>query len=331
MSSEHTYIGPWINWSHGPVRGSTITLSTRDAGLLTSFLALFVSAAGTAFWKILSYCLHQALTHKAPQNACHQQRQVVLRNTTSAAAAIYQFLRLSWAWRKTAPGPALRSLPLAFLALINLSLFAVAGIFSSQVTKAGGGDRLLISSNCGYSSEARLRSETLGGLLPPTGPSQGPLPPVREARRTKSADDYARDCYGSGGNVMGCGQYVQRHIPWAVNEHASCPFSQDICVSGGTAAYEMDTGRIDSMKALGINRPPPERLSYRKVTTCSPLKWHGKESAQDSQILFLDYGPVSNSNWTFKYNKDNSLASVPLNVDYTIEYVPLRQLARWLY
>ena len=48
MSSTITvYEGPWMNWTKGPIRGGTITVSLRDAGILVAFFALFV----TIGWK----------------------------------------------------------------------------------------------------------------------------------------------------------------------------------------------------------------------------------------------------------------------------------------
>lgn len=48
-SGDAIYTGFWVNWTYGPVKGATITLSHRDAGFLTAFLALFVSVAGRSF------------------------------------------------------------------------------------------------------------------------------------------------------------------------------------------------------------------------------------------------------------------------------------------
>lgn len=58
-ATSYLYTGPWINWFRGLVLGSTIVLSERDGGLLTAFLALFISTAGVACQRVLSYALHQ--------------------------------------------------------------------------------------------------------------------------------------------------------------------------------------------------------------------------------------------------------------------------------
>ena len=138
MSRIHT--GPWINWSQGRILGSTITLSERNGGLLTAFLATFVATAGLACWAILSYTLHQA---RAPQNRAstiHHQQQATLRNAGTPSSATWQFLQIYWYWRKNAVGPLARTLPLLLVALLNIVFFAVASIFSSYVTRAAGNE-----------------------------------------------------------------------------------------------------------------------------------------------------------------------------------------------
>ena len=47
-AAHFVHSGPWINWSHGIVPGSTITLSEPNGELLTAFLAVFVTAAGAS-------------------------------------------------------------------------------------------------------------------------------------------------------------------------------------------------------------------------------------------------------------------------------------------
>lgn len=50
VSDEYPiHLGFWTNWSHGRVKGATITLTHRNGALLTAFLALFVAFAGTSF------------------------------------------------------------------------------------------------------------------------------------------------------------------------------------------------------------------------------------------------------------------------------------------
>ena len=252
VAGSSVHIGPWINWSHGPILGATITLSARDGGLLTAFLALFVTTAGAAWWRISSYILHQYNAKHEYQDGLHHQQQAIFRNTSTPGAAAWEFIQLAWYWRKNAGRPLLRTLPVIILALLNLTLFAVAGIFSSEVTKAAGNETLIRSSDCGY------LSFTSGGSHVSTQRSI-------DLNDTLAATTYSRACYGNKKNNLQCNQYPQSSLSWKTNQNATCPFSPEMCYFGTTAAYEMDTGNLDSHEALGINAPKSDRVHYRKV------------------------------------------------------------------
>jgi hypothetical protein len=62
VSDGDIYLGVWTNWRHGAVGGLTITLTRRDGGLLTAFLALFVGVVGTCFWRLSCFVLHWYLS-----------------------------------------------------------------------------------------------------------------------------------------------------------------------------------------------------------------------------------------------------------------------------
>lgn len=122
-AAPFVHTGPWINWSHGLVLGSTITLSERDGELLTAFLGIFVTGAGAACWKIMSFALHQHRSPRDPQDGIHHQQQAILQNTGSPFGASAELVSLVWYWRKHALRPLVRTLPLVALALLNFVLF----------------------------------------------------------------------------------------------------------------------------------------------------------------------------------------------------------------
>lgn len=78
---------------------------------------------------------------------------------------------------------------------------------------------------------------------------------------------------------------------------------------------EMDTGPIDSHHALGINVPKADRITYRKVATCSPLRVAPKYRTvwNDTNTKLLTYGdtydhflfgPIEETvNFTYRYNR----------------------------
>ena len=163
---------------------------------------------------------------------------------------------------------------------------------------------------------------------------------------TLAATTYSRACYGSTQNLLQCAQYPKQQLPWKVNQNATCPFKNGICIYGGSSAYEMDTGYIDSHEALGINAPKFERVQYRKVSTCkllshplpplyfyyspkeiliqrtlgSPIHTKGyatelndtnpRDADYGGLLLQYNYGPVSgDSNYTYQYDVRNSYLS----------------------
>lgn len=98
-AASFVHTGPWINWSHGLVLGSTITLNQQDGALLTAFLGIFVTTAGAACWKIMSFALHQHRSLRISQDGIHHQQQAILRNTGSPSKASLELAHLAWSWR----------------------------------------------------------------------------------------------------------------------------------------------------------------------------------------------------------------------------------------
>lgn len=309
------YTGVWVNWSRGKLLGSTLTLSTSHGGLLSAFLAIFISLAGIAFWRITSFTLHQLRAGKTSSDGLHHQQQLIFRNTGTASGAFWQMLQLPKFWRNNSNSPWLRTLPIALLALSNVVVFAVAAIFSSEVTKAPGKGVLIQSPNCG-----RLEFDSLDNGF--TGVIQAAYNTVILNGTTEAAA-YTRNCYGDDANGLRCNRYVQTKIPWRTNVNASCPFDDELCFFGKTGAMEMDTGPIDSHYALGINVPKEYRITYRKVSTCSPIRTSRKyrsvwNDTNPNHIAYGDtydrffFGPLSPSiNYTYQYNRHAIVENYP--------------------
>jgi hypothetical protein len=317
-----TYTGYWINWSHGAVHGATITLPQQYGGLLAAFLALYVAFAGGMFWRILAFALHQSNTTKPDdaRDGLHYQRQVILRNVGGGASTAWAFLILPWSWRQDLGRSLLRCLPFAFLASATAILFGVAGVFTSAVTKVPGNSTLVTGPTCGgwAANEVTVNG---GSFL------------SKALADTYEAAAYVRQCYQSGGNATGqaCGAYVRPRIPYTTNQNASCPFGPGACMITDTAAFEMDTGLLDSHFDFGINAQPRDRIKYRRVATCAPLHTKPIGSVRNTTLLgpvvYLDAGPQPNLglNYTFSYQKKDEtsdfgyyLAYVIKSIDYVI-------------
>ncbi|KAL8932888.1 MAG: hypothetical protein Q9211_006072 [Gyalolechia sp. 1 TL-2023] len=311
-AESQIYTGPWINWSRGYVLGSTITLSQRNGSLLTAFLGIFVTAAGTACWRILSFLVHQYQAKQVLNDAVHHQQQVILRNSGTPAEAAWQMTQLAWHWRKMAnkPKSVLRSLPVVILAVCNMLLFSIAGVFSAEVTKAAGNETLIRSPNCGYLQQRTFRED-----LPvfDTIAAANSL----DVNDTLAASAYSRACYGNSQSGSQCYQYPTPYIPWTNKTDVPCPFGDNICKDMG--GFEMDSGLIDSHEMLGINAKTSDRVQYRKVTTCSVLRtqeYAYEFNSSGQQLIRYNYGTMfdDNKSYTFEYNTNDVLG----NSGYTL-------------
>ena len=164
--SAHIHHGPWINWSHGLIAGATVTLGEREGGLLTAFIATFVTIVGAELWKIICYVSHQLRSKHGPQDGLYHQQQVIFRTSPTPGGAAWLFLQQTFSWAGRARLSLLRTLPWALFGAIYIGAIGLIAVFSSEISKSPGPARLIISDssdNCGiwslnksstYSSEA---------------------------------------------------------------------------------------------------------------------------------------------------------------------------------
>lgn len=127
------YTGFWTNWSYGSIQGATITLNNRDGGLLTAFVALFVTFVGRRLWRLFCFVAHMLHTKKIQQDGLYHQRQAILRNAASGLDALEQFVQLVWNQRARRQKSLLRVVPLISISIFMTAAFYVASIFSSRV------------------------------------------------------------------------------------------------------------------------------------------------------------------------------------------------------
>jgi hypothetical protein len=263
---DDIYLGFWINWSYGSISGATLTLTQRDGGLLAAFLALFVTIAGTSFWRIACFALHHLLSSKAASDGIYQQRQAILRNAANGASGLWSLLRMSWVWRKhTQAQPHQRILPLIVFTLTTLVAFTLAGIFSSRVSTSMGNEVLLLSSNCGVPTMDGMDSTVyLNTLL------------SYITQRTVSSANYAQECYRDNAVIQDCPTFLKKSLPWTSDDNIGCPFPGQEKICRGNSKYlRLDTGYINSNFDLGINTPSSSRFLYRSLIECAPLNTEG--------------------------------------------------------
>ena len=261
-AEQSIYTGTWINWSKGRALGSTLTLSSQNGGLLVAFLALFVSFAGTSFFRVTCFVIHQRGSTNSPRDALYHQTQAILRNSASGTSAFVDLSTLAWAWRTKKMNAPTRILPLALYSCIVLAAFGVAGVFSSRIASLTGDEVLIQSPNMeikigdimGNSS-----SNTTSTLIFPF-----------LSKRLNVFKTHAQNCYTDAPRVADCSTFVKQNLSLSVERNATCPFAETMCKSKN-GNIKIDTGLIDTQDALGVNTPPNDRVFFRNSLHCAPL------------------------------------------------------------
>ncbi|KAI0970542.1 hypothetical protein F4678DRAFT_112687 [Xylaria arbuscula] len=256
------YVGIWTNWSRGRVLGSTLTLNRRDADLIIAFTAFLIAFLATRTWRILCFTLHRFYSTADPQDAVYHQRQTIFRNSSSPENGLQMLLQLLWTNRRSKGW--FRPLPAAIFTIVCVTLFTIAGGFSSQISTAVGSEVLIKSSNCGYTE---LASE-------PSSPEYF-LGISTQATKTNSAANYAQQCYANNDTgLLDCDRFITKRVLNTMDTQASCPFKNHICRNESTN-LRIDSGYIDSHDILSLNAPPNERILFRNVLHCAPLATRG--------------------------------------------------------
>lgn len=289
MSSDNVYTGLWVRQADGSFMGSTLTLTSRDGAFLVAFLALFVNFVGGQSWSILKFLIHQSRAERRSEDALHHQQQAVLRNSTSAVAALWLWLRLAWAWRSQTSRPLLRSLVLVLVALLNIAAFSVAGIFSSHVNSIS--NRVLLQNQtCGSWRWQAVETLDAAGAMENNFDDFNALIPgwsayYTDLLRTSRRDvTYARSCYDNTLNTLSpdCQVYITQQLPYMTNENAECPFDHALCLS---PAVQVESDPVFSDIHLGINTAKADRVAYRRRLTCSVLTTDGYTSSSVTPLL----------------------------------------------
>ena len=310
-ASAYVYEGVWTNWSKGRHVGATLTLSPKNALLLISITAIFIQLSGTQLWKVVQFVLHQVRATPEPRDGLYHQQQVILRNSSSELGALWQMVRIAFAWRTQRTVKSYRrSIPLVSFTLLHFCFFTTAGIFSSKILDAG--DEVLSRSPfCGVYNLTYLAS------LGTTGAVEKPNHLVSEFNANAQAlfqqsQQYVQFCSNSG---AACRGLPQQKLPWNWTEGSQCPFEPPVCSPDLQKSIVIDTGLISSNRHLGLNAPERDRIQYRKVTTCTVLNdakyisdWKdipatAKSPAKRVVDAYYGFNPIADRNATYSYSE----------------------------
>ncbi|KAI7782645.1 hypothetical protein LA080_013133 [Diaporthe eres] len=300
-------------------------MDSRYGLLLLSFTATFVGFMASRFWRLTTLILHRIYSTTQPRDALHHQRQVVLRNSVSAASTLRISLQLAWCWRALANGYLARTLLIIMSAASAFCAFTVAGGFTSSISSGIGNDVLVDGSRCGVIEyDSMLTIDTMSVIYPHISQSMS------------NAANYAQQCYSPNATgTLDCTTFVKSHLPFISVLNASCPFSDNICRSNDSNLL-LDSGLINS-DDLGLNMPNNQRMFYREMLHCAPLRTDGfirNLSANHQNYTRYFYGRrfasdgFRSDNWTYEvedlntqYRRGSDNNLVPIS-----EFVAIPQL-----
>ncbi|KAK8117983.1 uncharacterized protein PG998_006264 [Apiospora kogelbergensis] len=278
-ADDQVYLGVWTNWSRGSATmGATLTMTKNSGNILIAFTAIFVPFVASRLWKMLCFAFHNCASKRGAQDAIYHQRQVILRNSTSPDSSLLSLLALVWAWRRLQSNALGRLFPLLLFAFLFIVGFTIAGGYSSQITSAAGDEVLINGNNCALIGMQSSYNDYLEAS-------------TWTSAKMSEAANYAQQCYtDQTASLLDCNRFVVKRLPTqTLDEKAGCPFPSNICRDNATN-IRMDTGYIDSNDHLGLNAPPGQRFTWRKVLSCAPLRTDGYTSSiAKSNKTFIRY------------------------------------------
>ena len=233
--------------------------------------------------------IHRYQSTPMPRDAPHHQKQASLRNSASAASAVWIFLRIAWKWRRSIPIG--RTLPIIICAVLLAVAFAIAGGLSSRIASGIDNEVLLDGSNCGIMMPMNFSDIKAVDLTS-----------TYNVRKIKNAASYAQQCYNNGTKLFDCTSFIKRHLAGTTELNAPCPFQDHMCRSRSN--LRLDTGYIDSSEDLGINWPRRSRITYRMVLHCAPLVTEGySNNTRANDQTHYYYGSYRNkASYTYEVN-----------------------------
>jgi predicted small integral membrane protein len=281
---------------YGAIVGATLTLPTYWGLILVSFLTLFVQFVGGCFWRTLCFILHQT---RSTTDGLYHQQQIILRNAITAPNALWSLARSAVVWKSRVAAPLGRSAPLIFITTFHIICFSAAGLLSSQIASTRAGQALVDSTACGYPKQLpAIRTAT--ALTTSSAELDVFNAQVLLGRFTLTKSQaYVRACYnGDSEETAECGHFVRRSLVGdqaSVDMQAACPFGRDACM---TKAFRVDSGLLDSNKDIGLNEPPKNSVSFRRVTTCAPIQVDRYASVWRDNLTEV-YGKKTNTSIRF--------------------------------
>jgi hypothetical protein len=212
------YIGFWHDHTHNLISGLTLTLPVRHSNFLLATLTLAVTISSTCFWIIAAFILHQRLVrrHGRYVDAVDLQHQVILRNSTSPLASLWDLIKVHLAWRYgSARRTWRRAFPLILFTFCLWSIFSIASIFVSEVASKSYDDiRTLLNSD--FCGSMEFNTSTPAGRA---------YQNFIMKQSTKDARTYAINWYSnSSSSLTASTVFPMETLPIDISETQDCPF-----------------------------------------------------------------------------------------------------------
>ncbi|KAH8692522.1 hypothetical protein GQ44DRAFT_734045 [Phaeosphaeriaceae sp. PMI808] len=296
--------GLWWDYSKSRAYAWTLTLPVNQGNTLLSGLTLLITLAGASFWNITAFALHRWKSAQGgTPTALDLQQQVILRNSRTSIAAMWELIKLCYAWSGKPGQPRRRWMQTCALvvpAMIVWACFVAAAIFTARLANGTAGVVLapIRKGNCG------LWEYNASDVL------------SLAAYNTKSSKDTAQ------ARTYVSTFYTNRTVPiqatYTNNDNSCMSNSGNLSMPArGDRAFGMSTGLLDSHEMFGINAPRKDRVTLQLSVTCSPVSVRDLVELVDVNnatflIYFLGNLSVADNmglyslevpqNWTYLYN-----------------------------
>ncbi|KUJ10441.1 uncharacterized protein LY89DRAFT_723648 [Mollisia scopiformis] len=288
-SNETIYRGFWTNYSKGEVGGLTLTLTTRNGGILIAVLAIFIQLIGVQSWGIVRFITHQLRATTQARSGLYHQQQAILRNDNSDTSTVWELTRTAYAWRSQSPKSFQNSIALVSIGILHLLAFGATSILASHITTTDSQVLVAQSPHCGP-WEAEVNN---------------PLSPVSMIADSygfltmQSSGKYVENCLAESASLPECDMFKRLELNWTSTTNQPCPFG-DMCLGPANGSLYMDTGYVDSRDDLGINGKDEDRIQWRRNATCVPIKTDGFSTNGTSVVNYKDphYYGRNNFNYT---------------------------------
>ncbi|KAF5590574.1 uncharacterized protein FSUBG_10790 [Fusarium subglutinans] len=269
--------GLWWDHSKTTILAATLTLPLNYSNLLLSGLTILVTIAGSSFWNIVAFALHDWKARSANPSALDLQHQVSLRNSAGATQTLWEAFKIHKAWSKNRKKPIIKqTCSVVVPALIVSAGFAVAALFTSRVA------------NKAYSNVVRD-----GG---------------KRAKRHPAARSHVANFYANTSSSTAPSIFIRPTLPYDISIFAPYPFpARDRCIPGPDRAFSITSDFLSSHEMLGINAKFEDRVSIQLSLTYSPV--HTDDLTQetgneDGDFMEFFLGPIYGAtNYTYRYNK----------------------------